>query len=337
MNQPTYADNAAMAVQVAALLLVLQLGLLDAVIAGLAAFVIFDRTIAAVRRRLPGRKAKLLAMLLALLMIAAAIFALLEAVEALVGPSGDLAHLMRLLADGIDRLRGIAPEWLGSKLPSGVDELRFETAMWLRAHSHQLQRWGMETLRVTAHVLVGLVVGALVALSAPPSSSPSPSSARFAPVQRRLAQLAAAFGEVVSAQIRISAINTGLTAVLLLLVFPLLGWQVPAAYTLLVLTFIASLIPIVGNLIANTGIVLASLMASIFAAATALVFLVVVHKLEYFLNAHLIGRRTRIPAYLLLAAMLVLEAAFGLAGVVAAPIACAWLARELRGESAEGS
>jgi predicted PurR-regulated permease PerM len=55
-----------------------------------------------------------------------------------------------------------------------------------------------------------------------------------------------------------------------------------------------------------------------------------VHKLEYFLNARIIGTRIRVPAYALLASMLVLEAAFGIQGVIAAPIYCAWLTRELR-------
>ena len=36
------------------------------------------------------------------------------------------------------------------------------------------------------------------------------------------------------------------------------------------------------------------------------------------------------PIYALLASMLLLEGAFGVAGLVAAPIYCAWLTRELR-------
>jgi hypothetical protein len=48
-------------------------------------------------------------------------------------------------------------------------------------------------------------------------------------------------------------------------------------------------------------------------------FLVVVHKLEYFLNARIVGGRTNVPTYAMLASMLVLEAAFGLGGLVAAP------------------
>jgi len=56
-----------------------------------------------------------------------------------------------------------------------------------------------------------------------------------------------------------------------------------------------------------------------------------VHKLEYFLNAHFVGSRIQVPTYALLASMLMLEAGFGTAGLVAAPVYCAWLTRELRG------
>jgi len=83
--------------------------------------------------------------------------------------------------------------------------------------------------------------------------------------------------------------------------------------------------------LSNTAITLAALTVSPLLGAVSLGFLVVVHKLEYFLNARIVGDRIRVPAYGLLASMLVLEAAFGVAGLVAAPIYCAWLMRELRG------
>jgi predicted PurR-regulated permease PerM len=121
------------------------------------------------------------------------------------------------------------------------------------------------------------------------------------------------------------------TAAYLLVILPLLGYKVPLATTLVAFTFFASLLPIVGNLLSNAAIVLAALTISPWLGGMSLLFLVVVHKLEYFLNAHFVGSRIQVPAYALLASMLVLEAGFGAAGVVAAPVYCAWLTRELRG------
>jgi len=55
----------------------------------------------------------------------------------------------------------------------------------------------------------------------------------------------------------------------------------------------------------------------------------VIHKLEYFLNARIVGAQIRASAWELLTAMLVMEGCFGLAGLVAAPICYAWLKDEL--------
>ena len=64
-------------------------------------------------------------------------------------------------------------------------------------------------------------------------------------------------------------------------------------------------------------------------AVVALVFMVVVHKLEYFLNARIIGSSLNAHAWELLAVMLVAETLFGVPGVVAAPVFYAYAKREL--------
>ena len=65
--------------------------------------------------------------------------------------------------------------------------------------------------------------------------------------------------------------------------------HVPLAKTVLVITFLVGLLPVVGNLISNTIIVILSLSVSLPVAIASLIFLVVIHKFEYFLNAHMIG------------------------------------------------
>ena len=94
-------------------------------------------------------------------------------------------------------------------------------------------------------------------------------------------------------------------------------------------TFIAGLLPVVGNLISNTIIVIVSLSVSLQVAFASLGFLIVIHKLEYFLNARIVGARINAQAWELLLAMLLMEAAFGIAGLVAAPIYYAYLKDEL--------
>jgi predicted PurR-regulated permease PerM len=136
---------------------------------------------------------------------------------------------------------------------------------------------------------------------------------------------------VVFAQVKISSVNTLLTGIFLLVVLPLFGVYMPLAKSLVVLTFVVGLLPVVGNLISNTMIFVVGLSLSLGVAVSALAYLVVIHKLEYFLNARIIGTQIRARAWELLIAMLLMESIFGAPGLIAAPIYYAYLKRELEG------
>ena len=142
-------------------------------------------------------------------------------------------------------------------------------------------------------------------------------------VARRFRDFYRSFETVMGAQITISLINTALTAIFLTAV------HMPHAALLIVTTFLCGLVPIVGNLLSNTIIVFVALTVSLKLAISALVFLVVIHKLEYFLNARIVGGQINAKAWELLTAMLLMESVFGLPGLAAAPICYAWLKDEL--------
>ncbi len=216
---------------------------------------------------------------------------------------------------------------LVNNLPDSVDDLRKGAIELMRKHAGTLQLAGKGAVRVFVHILIGLVLGAIVALSRTrPAHQMGPLSAALS---LRCQRLAEAFHNIVFAQIKISLINTVFTAIFLLGVLPLMGIHVPLAKTLVVVTFVVGLLPVVGNLISNTAIAVAGLSVSLGVGIAALVFLILIHKLEYFLNARIVGTQIRARAWELLVAMLLMEAAFGLSGVIAAPIYYAYLKSEL--------
>jgi len=157
---------------------------------------------------------------------------------------------------------------------------------------------------------------------------------RFKPLaaalHERVATLHQSFRGVVFAQVRIAAINAAFTAIYLAVALPLAGIKLPLVKTMILVTFIAGLLPVIGNLISNSVIVMVSLSYSLGVAMASLLFLVTIHKLEYFLNARIIGTQINARAWELLAAMLVMEALFGIPGVIAAPVFYAYLKHELQ-------
>ena len=133
-------------------------------------------------------------------------------------------------------------------------------------------------------------------------------------VALRFATLYRSFATVMGAQIIISAINTVFTTIFVLAV------HLPHATVVIGLTFLFGLIPVVGNLISNTIIVGIGFTVSPKIALLALAFLVIVHKLEYFLNGKIVGHRIRNPLWLTLLALVLGEKLMGLPGMVLAPV-----------------
>ena len=122
------------------------------------------------------------------------------------------------------------------------------------------------------------------------------------------------FTAVMGAQILISAINTVLTSVFVFAV------GLPNAAVVVGVTFLCGLVPVVGNLVSNTIIVAIAFTVSPRMALFALAFLVVIHKLEYFLNSKIIGDRIRNPVWLTLLGLLLGEKLMGIPGMILAPV-----------------
>ena len=133
-------------------------------------------------------------------------------------------------------------------------------------------------------------------------------------IAARFQTLYRSFVTVMGAQVIIAAINTVLTGIFVAVA------GLPYSVVVIGATFLCGLIPVVGNLVSNTIIVSIGLTVSPRLALTALIFLVVIHKLEYFLNSKIVGWRTRNPFWLTLLALVVGERLIGLPGMILAPV-----------------
>ncbi|WP_440224022.1 AI-2E family transporter [Dokdonella sp. MW10] len=315
-----------------ALWLVLYLHLLPALLAGLLVFALVNVLAPGLQRHLPGARAHWLIVALLAAVVVGLLTLLIVGTVAFLGTEhGNPMALFDRLAPLVERAREQLPAVVVDYLPDNTEEVRVAVMAWLRDHAAQLQVAGKNAARVTAHLLIGMVLGAMLALhGARARTQVGPLALAL---NARCANLVTAFHDIVFAQVKISAINTLFTGIFLLVVLPLFGVHLPLAKTLVVATFVCGLLPVIGNLISNTLIFVVGLSVSLWVAIAALTFLVVIHKLEYFLNARIVGTQIRARAWELLIAMLAMEAAFGIAGLVAAPIYYAWLKRELEAES----
>jgi predicted PurR-regulated permease PerM len=308
---------------------VLHLQLLTALIGGLLVYELVHVLAARLRVASLGREsAKVVAVaLIAAIVIGLLTIAVLGIGKFLRNGSDSIPALLAQLAEAIDNSRDRLPAWLVESLPSDAESLRRDVVDWLRAHGAAVQGFGKSFGRGLAHILIGMIIGAMLALrEAVPAATRGPLSRTIADRAMRLAE---SFRRVVFAQTWIASINAFFTWLYLGVALPAFGVELPQVKTLVLVTLLAGLLPILGNLISNTVIVAVSIGHSLELAFISLAYLVVIHKLEYFLNARIIGSQIRSRAWELLIAMMVMESAFGIAGLIAAPIFYAYYKEEL--------
>ena len=327
-KRPQSVEIAAWIMMAAALVLVLRLHLLTALLAGLLVFELVHMIAPVLQRRFFGQRSRVVAVGLLAVFIIGLIAAIVIGILAFMrSDSGSFLGLVHKMAEILESARVALPPWLVEYLPDTVDELRTALSEWLHDHAGEVRLAGTETARVLVLILIGMIIGAMLALREAVAGMNQKPLAKA--LSMRAARLGDAFRRVVFAQVRISLINTAFTAIYLIVVLPLCGVNLPLTKTMIAVTFVAGLLPVIGNLISNTVIVVISLAYSVYVASASLAFLIIIHKLEYFLNAKIIGSRIQARAWELLIAMLAMESAFGLAGVVAAPIYYAYVKAEL--------
>jgi len=213
------------------------------------------------------------------------------------------------------------------------DSLRDAIVEQLKQEAHYLESVG----RFAGHTFTALILSILAIVIAaslffnggftPQSGTEGPRNNLYVAcaeqIGTRFRDFYRSFATVMGAQITISLINTVLTGIFLLSV------QLPHAPLLIAITFLCGLVPIAGNLISNTIIAFVALSVSLKLAIASLVFLILVHKLEYFLNSTIIGQRIRNPVWLTLIALIIGERLMGIPGLVLAPVVLNYLRVEM--------
>ncbi len=313
---------------VLALCAILQLGLLPALLSGLLVYFLIEFGARRLGRWgiIPSRGRIILLFVVAMFFVSLLALGIIKIIAYVSDGPESLVVLLQSMADTVDAARSHLPDWIMQYLPANIEEWQQAASHWLRENAGHFSSAGQEAGGFLIHVIFGVIIGGMVAVNHHPMVNPGPLAIALT---ERVEFLSTAFHRIIFSQVKISALNTTLTSILLLVVLPSIGHALPFTKLMIAVTFFAGLIPILGNLISNTVISLIALSVSPIAAALALAFLVIIHKLEYFFNAHIIGTEIKARSWEVLLAMLVMESIFGLTGLIAAPIYYAYLKDDL--------
>jgi predicted PurR-regulated permease PerM len=331
--RPSNVEIAAWILIGALLIYVMMQHLVSAVVTGLVLYLILDRLAGAFSKRRMGGAARPLALILVTLIVGGVVIGgIALTVSFLRHHAERVPAMMTKMADILQSTRA----WLGGygeeiipEVLTDAETVKTAIVDWLKQHAAALRIAGSTVTLGAVHALMGILLAILVFFRHVIHPD-APRGALAHALAEKVDRFADAFARIATAQVKISAVNTALTAAYLLIALPMFGIRLPFATTIVLITFICGLIPVLGNLISNTVIVVLSLGISVGTAVASLTFLVVIHKLEYLINSRIVGGQTDSQAWEILLAILIGETAFGVGGVVMAPIIYAFVKRELR-------
>ena len=306
----------------------LQFHLVSALFAGMMVFLLIHSLAKLSFGRLSSIWSKWLALMLIVSVITAGLLVLVLSLTTMLKSDTGLIALLGKMAQIIEEAKGSLPLWISAGLPSSVVGLQNALVVFLREHATDMQSFGKNASVLLVHLIIGAIIGGIVAFNEVTHGQVHGVLSQA--LQNRLHLFTDSFRKVVFAQIKISAINTTFTGLYLCVILPVLGVHLPFLKTMIALTFLLGLLPVIGNLLSNTIVITVSISHSFNVAMGSLFFLVLIHKAEYFLNAKIVGSQIKAKAWELLLAMLLMEAIFGLAGLALAPVLYAYIKAELR-------
>jgi predicted PurR-regulated permease PerM len=330
---PTGEEIAAWIIIGSVMLFIFFRHLVPLVVGGLALYLILDRLESSLSKRMPRVAAKPLSLVLVTLIVGGGVIGGIALMVSFLRHHADnIPAMMTKMADILQSTRA----WLGGygedlipEVMTDAETFKGAVVDWLKSHAEQVKLAGSSVSLGVVHMVMGALLAILVFFRH--VTQRTHAHGRLGEtLTEKVERFSQAFSRIATAQIKISAVNTSLTALYLLIVLPLFGKHVPFATTIVLVTFVCGLLPVIGNLISNTVIVILSLGISVGTAVASLVFLVLIHKLEYLINSRIVGGETDSQAWEILMAILIGETAFGVAGVVIAPIIYAFVKRELR-------
>jgi len=181
----------------------LVLHLVSALLAGLLVYEVVEALTPLVRRVIPGERARLIAVgFVAIVVVGALTLLVVAALGFYRRDIGDPQELWDAkLLPLFDKAHEQLPAWLTSRLPDSFVDFREQGMGWAHEHAGDLKLMGTTAARVFAHILIGLVLGAIVAISH--GSGGRPARPLSFELSTRAMRLADAFHNIIFAQLKI--------------------------------------------------------------------------------------------------------------------------------------
>lgn len=317
-------------------LILMQVHLMSAVIVGLLTYTLTIKLDSFLSKRMAkfSHKSKLLSvLLLSIVMISIFIGIFWYLFTWFIDVAKHPAETMVSIHLMMDKISLSFPDSLRDYLPDDKDEIMNNIMLYLKEHVFYLQTVATRFFHILVIIIVGAIIGLILGFQASKRNNDE-KRRMHTPLMKGLSnslnRLVIVFQYVAISQVAIALFNSIMTAIFLFIILPIFDIHLPFSKSLVLATFVLGLIPIIGNLIVNVIMFLVGFTISLKVALIIMVYLILIHKVEYILNAKIVGTKIQSGICELLISMLFLETLFGVIGLVFAPIFYAFIKLSLK-------
>lgn len=308
------------------ILLVLIFKVVPSILAGLLAYVMTKTVMGKLQRVIPAfkTKEKIVGFFIGIVSLALLSLIFFYIIKALNGDK--FTELIATLTETLTQAKNFLPSSIAQYIPETVVEIKKTIIETIKTNISSFANLGKSALHEILLVVIGWLIGILIACKIDIKEQ-----TEFSNTWNNIwAKLSDAFKFVVFAQVKVAAFNSFVMSVFLFIICPLAGWNIPYAKSLVIITFLCGLLPIIGNLISNSITFIIALTVSMPAAIGALVLLMLVHKLEYLIISKSLGTDIDSDIWELLIILFTFEILFGVAAMVFSPILYTFFKKEMR-------
>lgn len=309
-----------------AVILILFFKIVPAILAAMLAYVLSEKLLNALHIKMPNStmKEKIVGIVVGFGSLGFIYLVVMGVVGLLKGEN--INDLLTTLSQTLDDLKIMLPYEIAKYIPESVSEIKKSIIDSLKNNLNLFAIFGKSALHETILIIVGWLIGVLIACK-----KKTKEHTEFTKSWNQIwTNFTSAFKFVVFAQFKVALFNSIIISVFLFIISPIFGWDIPYSKTLVLITFLCGMLPIIGNLISNTVTFFLALTVSLPAALAALGLLMLIHKLEYIIISSSLGSDIDSDIWELLIVLFSFEILFGLGAMVFSPILYAFTKSELR-------
>lgn len=301
------------------LLLILDIGF--GLILTLALYCISQYFLKTFNRKLPFTVSKILTSILLLGLLGLTYLGIHSAIKyCMYVVATDNGQTLQLVMNSVNDLKHTLPEVLVKKLPSTTSEIEVLVNKISTNFNQHLMGLGSISINYFFQILFSLIITISLLQKKNPNNS-----VMIAYLKKNIQDFIACFKILMGAQVYVALWNAAWLFVYLFFVLPMFDIDIAYKKTLILFTLFMSLIPALGNIVSNFALLIMCMPFGIVVIISSLIFMILIHKAEYLINAKIIGKHSNANVVEILMALIIFELLFGIDGLILGPVTYAYV------------